>query len=70
MDLTGDRVQGLIAELQTGIWRARLSYAGLDIRTGFPAAIQNLQAGLEAFAKRSGNPQLRRWPPTRAPSAC
>jgi len=58
LDLAGDRVQGLIAELQTGSWRARLGYAGLQIRTGFPAAVTNLQNGLETFARLSGNPQL------------
>jgi hypothetical protein len=58
LDMTGDRVGGLVTEIETGRWRGRLSFARLEIRRDFPQAIRTLQTELATFAEKPGRAQL------------
>jgi hypothetical protein len=58
LDMYGDRIGGLIAEIQGGAWRGRLAYARFMVHRDFPPPIANLQTGLEGFAAYPGEGQL------------
>jgi hypothetical protein len=58
LSMNGDRIGGLIAEVQGGAWRGRIAYARFQVRKDFPPPIADLQTGLEAFAAALGEPQL------------
>ena len=59
LDLTGNRILGVIAEAQSLSWRWRLAYARFKIRRGFASPIGDVPAYLETFADLLGDPRLR-----------
>jgi len=58
LDFRGDRLGGLIAEVQTDAWRVRLAYARFTPRRDFTSPIADLEAGLEAYAAGLSDPGL------------
>jgi len=60
LDLGGDRLGGLIAELQGGSWRGRLAYARFQSYRNYPPPVSDLQAGLYGYAAELGDPGLAR----------
>jgi hypothetical protein len=58
LDLSGDRIGGAIAEVQSGPWRARMAYARFQVRKGFPPPVSDLPGYLDTFATLLGEPGL------------
>ena len=54
LDLAGDRIGGLISELQTGAWRGRLAYSRFQVYRDFPSLIGDLQAQLRMLSALPG----------------
>jgi hypothetical protein len=58
LDLSGDRVGGGIAEVQSGAWRGRMAYARFQFRKGFAPPVSELSTDLENLAALLGDPGL------------
>jgi hypothetical protein len=58
LSLAGDRIGGLVTEVQTGAWRLRLAAARFAIYTDFPGPVGALPQDLGGFAQELGDPGL------------